>query len=72
MQFQPEKLRAARTRKKLSVRALARATGVTECAVRLWEKGACTPSLENLGAMASALGHSPLYFVEIQKKGGAL
>ena len=53
------RLRATRAARGLSMRALARAAGLTDTAVRTTETGATMPGLDTAEALAKALGVSP-------------
>lgn len=51
-------LTAERERRGLSLRAVARLSGVSPSCVHSWEHGTRDPSLANLRAWAGALGHA--------------
>jgi transcriptional regulator with XRE-family HTH domain len=50
------RLRAERARKRLTLNDMERATGIPRATVNNYERGRCSPRVEHLIALASALG----------------
>ncbi len=59
-----QNLRTLRAQKKLSQETLARKAGISVSYVSMLERGARTPPLATLEALAKALGVSPLAMLE--------
>lgn len=63
--WKPECLAEARTAAGLSQAKLAELVGVSEHAVRGWEKGRSAPTAHHLASIADALGISPAHFAPL-------
>lgn len=60
--FTPERLVVARKRRRLTLRALARISGVSEQSITAFENGRRTPTPETLQALADSLGYPAGFF----------
>jgi len=52
-------IKKLRVNKELTQEQVAKACGVTQCTVAMWEKGICFPRAEKIGTVASVLGCEP-------------
>jgi transcriptional regulator with XRE-family HTH domain len=66
--FQPEKVKARREELNMNLRDLGEKSGVDYSAISKIEKGTREPGANTLGALAGALGVTPNFFYEKEKR----